>query len=264
MNNDCTPHFRKLIEHWSRMSLPLRPLSPLPEHLGTLLPRPDAKVLNLGVTPDHYGVGGDLTALDWAPEMIAHVWPGDTETRRAVQGDWRQMPFAEASFDAVTGDNCLAMLAFPASVDQVLAEARRVLRPGGVAIFRVFLAAEPADDDDTLRAFGLTGCRGSMDALRWRMVMAQSHPDGDPNVRVGDGFAHLDRLFTREELTAAQGFTADDFARLEVYRDSETRFSFPTRARMEQLARAHFSRVEFLPSGDYPLSEAAPYMRLTP
>ena len=136
MNKDCTPHFRKLISHWSRMGLPLRPLSPLPEHLGTLLPRPEAKVLNLGVTPDHYSVGGDLTALDWSAEMIEHVWPGDTDTRRAVQGDWRHMPFDDASFDAVTGDNCLAMLAFPDAVDQVLAEARRVLRPGGATVVK--------------------------------------------------------------------------------------------------------------------------------
>ncbi|MBY6153566.1 class I SAM-dependent methyltransferase [Vannielia litorea] len=264
MNKGSTSHFRKLISHWSQMGLPLRPLSPLPEHLGSLLPRPDAKVLNLGVTPDHYELGGDLTALDWSAEMIEHVWPGDTESRRAVQGDWRQMPFDDASFDAVTGDNCLAMLAFPGCVAQALAEARRMLRPGGQAIFRVFLAAEPADDDAALRAFGLAGCEGSMDALRWRMVMAQSDPAGDANVRVGDGFALLDRLFSRDELTGAHGFTESDFARLEVYRDSETRFSFPTRARMETLAGAHFSRVEFLPSGTYPLADAAPYMRLTP
>ena len=85
----------------------------------------------LGVTPELSVLGSELTAVDNSPGMLAQVWPGDQPLRRAILGDWTDLPFADATFDAAIGDGSLN--AAPELVDEVLAEANRVLAPGGKA-----------------------------------------------------------------------------------------------------------------------------------
>jgi SAM-dependent methyltransferase len=51
---------------------------------------------------------------------------------RVVLGDGARMPFEDGSFSAVVAFTMLHHVPTPALQDQMLAEARRVLRPGGV------------------------------------------------------------------------------------------------------------------------------------
>ncbi len=259
MGEERSPHFRKLISVWGALQLPLRPREPVPSLVGTRLPGRNAALLLLGVTPDYADLTDDVTAVDWSRAMIDHIWPGDTAGRRAVEADWRALPFADASFDAVAADNALGMLRFPEDVDRVLEHVRRVLRPGGVAVVRWFLAPEARASDEELRAWGMAGCRGSVDALRWRLVLHCVHDAGGPNVAAGGAWRHFVRLFPDPcALRAAHGWTEEELARVAVYRDSEMVFSFPTRDAMLDLVRRHFAEVTLAPSGDYPLAEAAP------
>jgi SAM-dependent methyltransferase len=90
------------------------------------------------------GLGsGGVTALDLTFDMLAvgrdradNLALGNV---RFVVGDMAALPFADASFDAVT---CRNGLMFPADRLACVAEARRVLRPGGRAAWLVWATIE--------------------------------------------------------------------------------------------------------------------------
>ena len=75
---------------------------------------------------------GELTVLELEPrycERLRRELPGAVTV---VQGDATAMPFADGRFSAVVCFTMLHHLPSPAAQDRLLAEAARVLRPGGL------------------------------------------------------------------------------------------------------------------------------------
>jgi SAM-dependent methyltransferase len=75
---------------------------------------------------------GALTVLELEPrycELLRRALAGDVEI---VQGDATAMPFADGRFSAVVCFTMLHHLPSPPAQDRLLAEAARVLAPGGV------------------------------------------------------------------------------------------------------------------------------------
>ncbi|MEW6515518.1 MAG: class I SAM-dependent methyltransferase [candidate division FCPU426 bacterium] len=90
------------------------------------------KVLSVGCGPANIEgnllcAGFDLTGLDVSREALA----GAPEGLRTMIGRAEKLPFVENSFDAVV---FIASLQFVEDYRQALAEAARVLRPGGKVI----------------------------------------------------------------------------------------------------------------------------------
>ncbi|SOE08031.1 class I SAM-dependent methyltransferase [Streptomyces sp. Ag109_G2-15] len=93
-----------------------------------------------------------VTGADLAPgmaRMAAARLPG-----AVLLADSRRLPFADATFDAVTSIWLLHLLSDPADVRAVVAECARVLRPGGVYVTTVDKAAahDVGSDIDTVLA----------------------------------------------------------------------------------------------------------------
>jgi ubiquinone/menaquinone biosynthesis C-methylase UbiE len=98
--------------------------------LGELGPLEGLRVLDLGCGKGRFARalasrGGDLIGLDLSRAMLAAADGLDR-----VQASARRLPFRSSSFDAVLAIEVLEHLA-PRSLDGVLAEAQRVLRPDG-------------------------------------------------------------------------------------------------------------------------------------
>jgi SAM-dependent methyltransferase len=84
--------------------------------------------------------GADVIGLDFSPAMVAQAQRAHpTVAFRA--GDAQSLPFAAGSFDAVVMNFGLLHLARP---DQAIAEACRVLAPGGRYGFTIWAAPEEA------------------------------------------------------------------------------------------------------------------------
>jgi SAM-dependent methyltransferase len=85
-------------------------------------------VLDVGCGDGHLGrllpAGWPLVGIDSSPAQLRHPQAG-----LLVQGDATRLPFADATFSAVAALWMLYHLADPASA---IADARRVLRPGGL------------------------------------------------------------------------------------------------------------------------------------
>jgi SAM-dependent methyltransferase len=108
-----------------------------------------------GAFTRHFLEGNQVVGLDVDQAALAKAAELGIET---VVGDVDDpLPFPEASFDAVVAGELLEHLRFP---DGLVAEARRVLRPGGVLVgsvpnaFRLqsrlrFLRGVPPEDDPT-------------------------------------------------------------------------------------------------------------------
>jgi ubiquinone/menaquinone biosynthesis C-methylase UbiE len=80
------------------------------------------------------GFAGRVVGLDRSRRMLAQAKarPDGRERRPALAlGDAGRLPFAEATFDAVT---CVEVLEFTAHPEDTLREMARVLKPGGVLL----------------------------------------------------------------------------------------------------------------------------------
>lgn len=149
--------------------------------------------------------GYRVTGLDRSETLLAEAERrrGDAEWPLLVRGDYRELPFDDASFDAVVAGELFEHLQFP---DALVAEIQRVLRPGGALVgsvpnaFRVqsrllFLRGKPPEDDPThLRMF-------SPDAMR---VLLRDFEDVRIDF-VGGRYARLSaRLFARDLVFRAE------------------------------------------------------------
>jgi SAM-dependent methyltransferase len=94
--------------------------------------------------------GADVSGLDASEPLLAHARkrvPG----ARIVRGELEDLPFAAGSFDVVTGFNSFQYAARPAAA---LAEAVRVLRPGGRVLLLTWSTADRCEAAGYLAAIG--------------------------------------------------------------------------------------------------------------
>jgi SAM-dependent methyltransferase len=119
----------------------------------------DARVVDLGCGGGHvsYAVAphvAAVTAYDLSSDMVAAV-KAEAAKRglrnlTTAQGPAEALPFADASFDAVF---CRYTAHHWPDVRQGLREARRVLKPGGIAVFADIVAPERPVLDTFLQTF---------------------------------------------------------------------------------------------------------------
>ena len=105
-----------------------------------LQPAPGERILDIGCGGGAFcrqiaplvGPGGSVFGIDNAPAAVNIALRLSTLEDRSLltftQADGHDLPFADASFDAAV---CISVLGFCQNPEQVLAEAHRVLRPGG-------------------------------------------------------------------------------------------------------------------------------------
>ena len=131
-----------------------------------------------------------VAGLDAAPGMLASRASG--ADARIEQGDIEELPFADASFDVVAGFNSFQYAATPGAA---LAEAHRVLRPGGKLFAAVWSPAEMCGLAGYLAALGSQlpapppGAPGPVRALRGRRPrgaarLGRLRAAGDPRRRL--------------------------------------------------------------------------------
>jgi ubiquinone/menaquinone biosynthesis C-methylase UbiE len=130
---------------WSRkygMNGSLRPrLYAFEERLGELA-QPPATVLDFGCGTGNLAghlsaCGYALSACDISSKMVEWARKskhGASATWHVLPADWRELPFASNTFDAIVASSVFEYLT---GIDMTLAEFRRILKPGGFLIATV-------------------------------------------------------------------------------------------------------------------------------
>jgi SAM-dependent methyltransferase len=258
-----TNHWDNYHRHWKLLEAPLRPT---PETVGIFereLDLDEADVLLLGVTPELAGLGKTMLAVDGSAAMVSGVWPGDSAGRRAITGNWLDLPLGGASVGAVIGDGCLTVVDSARARHALLGEVARVLKPGGRAAIRVFAGLEAFEDLPAIKAQALAGEIGNFHALKWRIAMACATRDADRAIKVQAIRDAFEKTFPdREFLAARTGWSMASIGTIDVYAGSETTYCFAALAMLVDEASGWFDEVRVVPSGSYPLAERCPLLVL--
>lgn len=158
------------------------------------------RVLDLGTGPAVSAIalaeaepGLRVVGVDYSAGMLARARPR-VEASRArdrielVRADARSLPFPDASFDAATGHSFLYLVP---EREKVLAEVRRVLRPGGRL---VLLEPRQGGRFDPLHALRRDP-RFALSMLLWRMasgIEGRFQPEELAALIAGAGFRVVD------------------------------------------------------------------------
>ncbi len=242
---------------WARLKPPLRPNAQVVEALHHALEGKLSHVLLLGVTPELANIGISTVALDKSANMIASVWPGDTQSRRSILCDWLNMPI-QPQFSAVLGDGSLNVISheeYPVLFEKL----NFTLLPDARIAIRVFITPDECETVAELRERTLRGPSGGFHAFKWRLAMAIAAERGNPSTPT----ALIHKVFEHEfpdrtVLARATGWPEDEIGEIDAYADSSNVYSFPTRQELTKRLPKEFKQVRFLTSGSYELAERCP------
>jgi SAM-dependent methyltransferase len=246
----------------ARFKPPLRPSESDVASIRTAIAGRDARVVLLGVTPELACFGDRLTAVDYSPQAIAKIWPGDNDRRRAVLADWRDMPIESGNADAVIGDGSLNAIA--EGLPDLLGEIARVLSPSGRVAVRVFCSPEEPETLEALRRSLMDGEEAHIDTFRWRLMMALAALRPDWTIAVAELPDALNAMFPdRAALSRITGWTRDDFETIDCYVRATHRVAFPPLHRLIDIAKPVFGTSAVLVNGPYPLCARCPTVVLS-
>jgi SAM-dependent methyltransferase len=255
---------------WSRIKPPLRPA---PEDVRTAQAvvdrwcathdRPPRAVV-LGSTielaslrwPDR----SIILALDRSLGMLNGVW-SRASAAPAVAGGWLEMPIRDDSCDIIVGDGSLTQVR-RADGFALFRALRRVVRHDGLVLLRILTRPSPSEAADAVWADLTAGRIGSFHVFKLRLLMALHGGDGE--VRPHDVWAHVQtRAGSLERVARQAGWSIDEVATLDAYRDQAAIYWFPTLAEIRAVLDANFVE-EHCCRPAYELGDRCPTLLLTP
>jgi SAM-dependent methyltransferase len=244
-------HWAERSRNWRKNGPPLQPNQEILDCFASLVPL-TADIILLGVTPQIADTYTRVTAVDREPAMIERVWPGNTETKRAILDNWLTVDLPENHYDGIIGDGSINMLSYPEDVSFMLSKALRLLRPGGVFACRMFTRPDtPVTMERLLSEAKSPTVNFSAYRRLIPMYLAVEH---GPLVPVKMILELFDQLFPdRNQLP----WTADQMATLDAYRNSESTTWFPTRQEILDLAPTGSRYIE---SGTYDIADTCPIL----
>lgn len=218
-------------------------------------------MLLLGVTPELAEMDlpfpFHLTALDSSEMMVQRVWPGDVpERRRAVVGDWLQSGLPAASFDAVVADGSPVFFSHPEGLHELLASVLRLLRPGGVFVFRAFVSLPFQEGLNTVISDARAGLVPNFHVFKWRVAMAVQ-ASAAIGVKQHDVWRAVRSSGLRFGTLPQPGFSKRAVGTIRHYEGKDDRLHFPCSESYASSLSCFFRRVDS-ETPAYPLGERCP------
>ncbi|MDA0230910.1 MAG: class I SAM-dependent methyltransferase [Proteobacteria bacterium] len=244
-------HWGKAARQWHKVGQPLKPttediraLELFIRHSNVARPR----VLLLGVTPEiaamDWPAGTRLLAVDRSIDMIKYAWAGANAAEVYVAcADWCELPLADSSRDIIVGDGCMLVFDYPHGFRRALESFRRVLTPGGLLSHRFFLRPEQGEPPAAVFDDLFAGRIKNFHVFKWRLAM-WLHGDIEDGVRLGDVWdCWHDAVPDANALSESLNWQLETISSIDYYRDSDTRFIFPTLEEVRRARLPYFKEV---------------------
>ena len=249
-----TTHWAERSRTWGQNGPPLQPNQEIIDCFASLVPL-TANILLMGVTPQIANAYTHVTSVDREPAMIENVWPGNTETKRAINDNWLTVDLPENYYDGIIGDGSINMLSYPEDVKFMLNRAKTLLRPGGVFACRMFTRPDEPITKERLHAEAKNPTV-NFSAYRRLIPMYLAAQNG-PLVPVKLIVDLFDQMFPDRTILP---WTPEQMNTMEPYRNSDSTTWFPTRQEILDLAPAGSRYIE---SGTYDIADTCPILTFT-
>jgi len=250
-----------LFRTWDLIKAPLRPPLGVADVLKRELGTDGAEIALLGVTPELARLGKSLVAVDANPHMIGALWIGDDANRKAVVGNWLDLPLPDKSLDVIVGDGCLSAVISEAQRLRCLEEMARVLRPGGRAGIRLFARPKQTEPLAAIKADALAGRIKALAEIVLRTALSLPAAAPDFGLKMSAVLDAINEMFgDRTELMAAGGWQPNAFAFIDLYKGSDTICCWLNEDIHVAEASRYFDDVRLVASGDYPVAERCPIL----
>ena len=245
-----TTHWADRSRAWGRNGPPLQPNQEIIDCFASLIPT-TANIILMGVTPQIADAYTHVTAVEREPAMIERVWPGNTETKRAILENWLTVDLPENHYDGIIGDGSINMLDLK-DVEFMLNKAQRLLKPGGVFACRMFTRPDKPITMERLHAEARNPTV-NFSAYR-RLIPMYIAAQNGPVVPVKLIVNLFDQMFPDRTILP---WTAEQMSTMEPYRTSESTTWFPTRDEILKLAPKGSRYIE---SGTYDIADTCPIL----
>lgn len=221
---------------------------------------PAGPTLVLGVTPELTRALRNLVAVDRSQAMIARLWGGDSDAREALCADWLEMAPRRAPFVAAIGDGSLNVVAYPEQLEHLLRHLGALLIPGGRLAFRVFTRPERPIELSDLLALTSGPAMVNFHAFKWMLAMHLA-AQGGGGVAVTEILRTFERHWPdRDLLAATTGWHRQAIDTIDVYRNADDRYGFPTRQEMLGRLPDCFRDAHYIETTGYDLAERCPIL----
>jgi hypothetical protein len=254
-------HRQEYHRAWSQLAPPLRPHPDVVAAVKKQIKDRYGRTLLLGVTPELADVAPDIVAVDRNFSMIANVWPGNTPSRCAIVGDWRNSNFASAVFSLCIGDGSLCGLKYPTEIGALLHELNRILKSDGRIVCRLYLSPDATETISALQESALSGSISNFHAFKMRLAMALAAQQPEPQICVEKILDAFNALFkNREELVRATRWSREQIDTIDFYRGSTVLFNFPSEDQLLSVVSKTCPSARLVSSGNYEMSERCPLL----
>lgn len=253
----------KIAASWKLIGSPLRPIdedlafvrSTVEDWDGSKPPR----VLILGVTPELHDLpwprGATVRAVDRSMEMLSHVWPG--EPSAVLRADWRELAFADNSFDLVLCDGGWSLLD-PPGQRRLADHLARIIATRGRFVTRLFVPPEQRESAQVVIDDLLAGRVRDLNILKLRLGMALS-PSAEEGVELDAVWRLLrDAGGSWPDLAATLGWELAHLSAIDAYRGSSARYHFVSVPEFAGTCCQGTLELETVDVPGYPLGERCP------
>lgn len=226
-------HWPDIARHWDLVGPPLRPsaqdVAIYAEVVGGWArAHGTPRALILGVTPELYGLpwppGTAVAAVDHTPSMIDAVWPGPRDA--VVCANWTDPPLESGSRDMALCDGGIHLLSYPHDHHNLVGALRRVVAPGGLCVFRLFVPPRQREQPGTVLRDLLAGRISNPNILKLRLGMALQE-DKEQGVQLGKVWDAIHQVAPDlSHLAERIGSRPEPWLAIRSYRNCPNRYHF--------------------------------------